>query len=505
MDILTFSLLLFASAVTEFFIYVPLIWKHLPIRQLMVMGCVALITFATVGFVASHPSVFSVLLAILSLYRLFNLCRMVEQRMNDHYLKNVTFRTFLVLSVMQLLLWCGDYALRHNILTWHDALTVLVVAQGAATLVLLHSTIRTLNRTRIVEPTENLATSGLPTVTVAIPARNETEDLEECLSSLLANDYPKLEILVLDDCSQLRRTPEIIRSFAHDGVRFLKGEEPRDNWLAKNQAYDKLAQEANGEIILFCGVDIRFEPYSIKQLVAQLSTRKKRMISVLPLRTSSFNQHSFVQAARYFWELVPPRRLFNRPPVLSSCWLIYRKDLKALGGFAAVSRKVIPEAHFANELIKKDSYAFLRASQEASVQSVKSYAEQRSTAIRTRYPQLHRRPENVLLFSLAGITCFLLPVIVLISALLTHVASWVALASLMSFLVLTVINYLVTVPTRVNSWYVALWSFVPIVLTDLWLMHVSMVKYEFSEVIWKDRNVCVPVMHVIPSLPKLPN
>jgi hypothetical protein len=30
-----------------------------------------------------------------------------------------------------------------------------------------------------------------------------------------------------------------------------------------------------------------------------------------------------------------------------------------------------------------------------------------------------------------------------------------------------------------------------------------MYKYEFREVIWKERNVCVPVMHVTPHLPKI--
>jgi len=73
-----------------------------------------------------------------------------------------------------------------------------------------------------------------------------------------SHDYPKLEIIVLDDCSQNKHTPEIIRSFAHDGVRFIQGEHPKPTWLAKNQAYDRLAQESSGEFILFCGVDVRF-------------------------------------------------------------------------------------------------------------------------------------------------------------------------------------------------------------------------------------------------------
>jgi hypothetical protein len=36
---------------------------------------------------------------------------------------------------------------------------------------------------------------------------------------------------------------------------------------------------------------------------------------------------------------------------------------------------------------------------------------------------------------------------------------------------------------------------------DILLLHTSMFDYEFGEVIWKGRNVCIPVMHVVPRLP----
>jgi hypothetical protein len=41
-------------------------------------------------------------------------------------------------------------------------------------------------------------------------------------------------------------------------------------------------------------------------------------------------------------------------------------------------------------------------------------------------------------------------------------------------------------------------------VAELVLGLTSMFKYEFSTVIWKDRNICIPVMHVIPKLPDLP-
>lgn len=40
-------------------------------------------------------------------------------------------------------------------------------------------------------------------------------------------------------------------------------------------------------------------------------------------------------------------------------------------------------------------------------------------------------------------------------------------------------------------------------LYDIALLNYSMWQYEFHEVLWKGRNICMPVMRVYPALPKL--
>jgi glycosyltransferase involved in cell wall biosynthesis len=50
-----------------------------------------------------------------------------------------------------------------------------------------------------------------PLVSILIPARNEERNIGACVSSLLAQDYPAWELLVLDDHSE-DATGEIVRS-----------------------------------------------------------------------------------------------------------------------------------------------------------------------------------------------------------------------------------------------------------------------------------------------------
>jgi len=346
----------------------------------------------------------------------------------------------------------------------------------------------------------------LPTLTVAIPARNETDDLQACLHSLLTSNYPKLEILVLDDCSQERRTPEIIRSFAHDGVRFIAGEVPPDQWLAKNYAYERLVEASSGDIILFCGVDVRFGPSSLRTLVGLLQQKQKRMLSVIPANSLPARPKLgslLIQPSRYAWELSVPRRWLHHTPVLSTCWLISRQELAASGGFKAVSHSITPESYFARQAATHDDgYSFMQSDDAIAISCAKAYDEQRATAIRTRYPQLHRRPELAALLTLTEATVLLLPMAVLVIAVITQVWLVVALATI-SCLGQIVTFYSVTRLTY-RQRIVGTWWRLPLAVTyDLILLNLSMWRYEFSEVIWKDRNVCVPVMRAIPHLPNV--
>jgi glycosyltransferase involved in cell wall biosynthesis len=119
-----------------------------------------------------------------------------------------------------------------------------------------------------------------------------------------------LEILVLDDCSQIKRTSEIIKAYAHDGVRFIDGQAPPEHWLAKNFAYQQLADQANGDLILFCGVDTQFSPDSLRAIVEVMLKKNKSMISFIPknIQLGQRFESIILQSLRYAWELALPRR-----------------------------------------------------------------------------------------------------------------------------------------------------------------------------------------------------
>jgi hypothetical protein len=482
----------------------PLIPKQRDeLRYLMSAFAIGIITALSCYVLILDISILSVLLGCVSLYRIVNILRALKARMHPSYLKRVCLRTTVWLAGTQAEL----YLLRH---IWdYVAPSPEILWTGVACLQLVIGTLVYLSvRKHRKHAAASIAVTALsdkhlPSVTVAVAARNETDELLRCIESVLASDYPKLEVLVLDDCSQNRRTSEIIRSFAHRGVRFIPGGDVDDSWLARNHSYDTLAKAASGAYILFCSTSLELEPTSLRRMVSYAVNRQKSMLSVLPRNDAPNIAGWFLESMRTAWELMPPRRWLGRPPVASACWLIAAKSLRQAGGFAAARRMIVPEAYFAGRLIEGDQYSFIPGGGYLGVASREALEGQHARIVRINYPSLHRKPESVALTAAALIGIGILPFAQVFSILAGRQWLLPAIISFATALLLVASYHCVLVLSRQRVPKLASLLFPATILAALWLQHVSMYKYEFREVIWKERNVCVPVMHVTPHLPKI--
>ena len=110
-----------------------------------------------------------------------------------------------------------------------------------------------------------------PSVTVVVAARDEAAGIEAAMRSLLALDYPALEILAVDDRSA-DATGSILDALAgrNPRLRVLHLRELPRGWLGKNHALALGAREAGGELILFTDADVEFAPDALRTAVAIL-------------------------------------------------------------------------------------------------------------------------------------------------------------------------------------------------------------------------------------------
>lgn len=443
---------------------------------------------------------------LLTPYHVVNVARLFMKRMPATELRKLAMSSSFSILAIQFLMFGVIYSLwRFDVFSL--AVAILIALQAGLAVFLFVTTVQTWRHTKPSSFRIPLTDHELPSLSVLVPARDETIDLQNCLTALIASDYPKLEIIALDDCSANRHTPEIIRGFAHDGVRFVRGDEPTGGMLPKNHAYARLAQEASGELLLFMGVDVIVEPTALRKLVESLLADKRDMMSMIPMRPKEEHRRlSFIQAMRYWWELGWPRRTFARPPVLSTVWLIRAKALEKTGGFAAAARMITPEAYFARELIATDGYRFVRSTPSTvAIYSTKDIAHQYETAIRVRYPQLHRRVDMLLLTSLFELAFLIAPFILLPVLLIYNLCNIFTILNIVAIVALSAMYYLIGVRTHLNNLWLGLLTAPVAFVLDIVMMHISMLTYEFGTVTWHDRRLNRPMLESIRTLPSATN
>jgi cellulose synthase/poly-beta-1,6-N-acetylglucosamine synthase-like glycosyltransferase len=137
-----------------------------------------------------------------------------------------------------------------------------------------------------------------PTLSVVVPARNEAETVGASLPSLLEQDYPALEVIVIEDRSS-DATGERLRALAarYPRLEVLYVTSLPEGWLGKNHALQVGAKRATGEWLLFTDADVRYAPGALKATVAYALRGRLDHLAALPhFIAKSVFLRSFVSA-----------------------------------------------------------------------------------------------------------------------------------------------------------------------------------------------------------------
>jgi glycosyltransferase involved in cell wall biosynthesis len=166
-----------------------------------------------------------------------------------------------------------------------DPLSTLLAATSfamllVASLVLARADRRTV---RLAAVAPLAAGTRLPRVSVIAPALNEERNIEAAVRSLLAQDYPDFEVVVVDDRST-DATPAILARLAAEEPR-LKVVTVRAlpaGWLGKNHANHAGALAASGELLLFTDADVVMDPTTLARAVAYQERERLDHLAAAP-------------------------------------------------------------------------------------------------------------------------------------------------------------------------------------------------------------------------------
>lgn len=131
-------------------------------------------------------------------------------------------------------------------------------------------------------PDDPLIAGAAPKVSIIVTALNEADTIAPALRSLLAIDYPQLEIIVIDDRST-DATPAILDriAVAHPSLRVLHIAALPSGWLGKNHALHCGAGMATGDFLLFTDADVVFAPDAVSRAAAYCNRHQVDHLTLL--------------------------------------------------------------------------------------------------------------------------------------------------------------------------------------------------------------------------------
>jgi hypothetical protein len=146
------------------------------------------------------------------------------------------------------------------------------------------SEIRTLVKLHPADP------ASWPKVSAIVPGRDEAATIGAALGTRLDDDYPNLELVVVDDRST-DATPRIIARLTDRDPRVtpVRIDELPPGWLGKLNALEIGTRAATGEWLLISDADIHLEPGTLRKAVAFCEEDGCDFLALVPeFRSKSF-------------------------------------------------------------------------------------------------------------------------------------------------------------------------------------------------------------------------
>lgn len=232
------------------------------------------------------------------------------------------------------------------------ACALIVIALTAAMNVIFFPRLR---RTSLESPLQN---ADQPFISICIPARNEASVIGGTVRNLLVQEYPRFELLLLDDHST-DDTANIAKTAANGDARLrvLSGDSLPDGWLGKNWACHQLSQAARGEWVIFTDADVNWQPGALSALVNEMADTHADFLTVWPTqRTETWTERLVVPLMTLAIMAYLPILAVHHLPSSAfaaangQCLVFRRRAYDAVGGHVEVRDNIVEDVAFARRI-----------------------------------------------------------------------------------------------------------------------------------------------------------
>ncbi len=210
-------------------------------------------------------------------------------------------------------------------------------------------------------------------VSLVVPARNEARNIRRCVQSLLAQEYPAFEVIVVDDRST-DATPQILARLVQEGrqkphpvsLKVVAGEDLPPGWAGKPHALVQGARAAQGRWLCFVDADTFLHPLALASTYqAALACRADLFTILTDQELGSFWEKVVIPVVFTALSVGFPARRVNNPDlpdaIANGQYILIRREVyDAVGGHAAVKDRIDEDKGIA-EVVKGAGFRLIIA------------------------------------------------------------------------------------------------------------------------------------------------
>lgn len=204
----------------------------------------------------------------------------------------------------------------------------------------------------------DLPDSALPFVSVLLPARNEEHNISQIINSLIVQDYPSYEVIVLNDNSE-DKTGAILEEIkkVHPELKILNGRPLEKGWTGKCFACKQLADESTGSYILFTDADTVHNRNSLRDSITLAVYRDADMLTLFPkMHMVSFAEKLIMPMLWFTVIMLLPfyfvdKKGFVKFSIGIGPFMLFRRtSYEKIGGHVSVKNAIVEDVWLARKI-----------------------------------------------------------------------------------------------------------------------------------------------------------
>jgi chlorobactene glucosyltransferase len=226
----------------------------------------------------------------------------------------------------------------------------------------------------VVQPTPPPADA--PLISVCVPARNEERNIRACVESILAQDYPNFEVIILEDRST-DRTSEILRDLLMESesvavapwrhlpshfkeqapsLQIINGSELPKGWAGKPHALFQASAAARGAWICFVDADTFLAPNTLSACYVKAIETSADMFTIMTFQIlGSFWEKAVMPIVMTALSVGFSPRKVNDPntkdAIANGQFILIRRPIyDAVGGHERIKDQIVEDKAIAEQV-----------------------------------------------------------------------------------------------------------------------------------------------------------